>query len=261
MAPTLLSGVALSQMSAHSSSSGSQYWVAGFPDLVSEWDADANGDLSPTELSAGSGRRVWWKCPRGPDHRWRAKPNNRTYGTGCPFCANRRVSVTNSLLTVAPELAREWDTERNGSVAPSDVVAMATRVVWWRCQVDPRHVWRRSVRERTRELSSCPFCANDRVCASNSLLATSPAIAAEWHGQRNAPLTPDGVTAGSSRRVWWHCRACAHDWRTSVANRVSRASGCPACARRGRDSSQSPPAEAGQPEAHAEESTTDQDHS
>ncbi len=238
-------------MHARASNTGSQYWVAGFPELVAEWDQDANGGLVPAELSAGSGVRVWWKCPRGPDHRWRAKPNNRTHGTGCPFCANRRLSVTNSLAAVAPLLAQEWDTEKNG-LTPRDIVAMSTRVVWWRCRHDRRHAWRRSVRDRTRDLSSCPFCSNDRVCDSNSLFSTAPAVAREWHGAKNENVSPSDVTAGSSRRVWWRCGACGHEWRASVANRVSRASGCPACAKRGRLSCTAVA-------AHVDDDTTDPD--
>jgi hypothetical protein len=228
-------------MHLDSSDSGSKYWLDGFPELVHEWDVDGNGDVHLDELSAGSGRRVWWTCSRGPDHRWRASPNNRTRGAGCPFCANRRPSVTNTLAALFPEVAAQWHPEKNGTSTPADVVAASTRIVWWRCDVDERHVWHTSVRDRTRDLSSCPFCANRRVCASNSLLAMVRHVAVEWHSSRNGALSPDHVTPGSARRVWWRCRTCEHEWRASVANRVSRASGCPACAGRARvDPSASP---------------------
>ncbi len=210
-------------------SHGSKYWVSGFPQLVLQWDVERNGVLTPADLTAGSGRRVWWTCSRGSDHRWRAKPNNRTQGSGCPFCTNRRVSVTNSLATLFPEIASEWDSVQNGTLSPSAIVATSTRVAWWQCRHDERHAWRTSVRDRTRDLTSCPFCSNDRVCESNSLLATQKRIAMEWHPTRNEPLAPDQVTAGSSRRIWWQCSACEHEWRATVANRVSRASRCPAC--------------------------------
>jgi hypothetical protein len=64
----------------------SAYGVSGWPELVAEWHPKRNAGLEPSEVSYGSGRKVWWKCPRGPDHEWRASPNNRTAGrTGCPF--------------------------------------------------------------------------------------------------------------------------------------------------------------------------------
>ena len=75
-------------------SDGSRYWVLGFPDVVREWDREHDGTLTPDLVSAGSARMIGWRCDKGEDHRWRAKPNNRTRGTGCPFCANRRPSST-----------------------------------------------------------------------------------------------------------------------------------------------------------------------
>jgi hypothetical protein len=221
-------------MQSSSYSSGSKYWIDGFPELLREWDFDSNGDMSPRDISAGSGRRVWWRCERGPDHLWCAKPNNRSRGAGCPFCTNRRVSITNSLATLFPAIAAEWHRERNGVLTPAAVVAQATRIAWWRCARDERHVWRSGVRDRTRAQSSCPYCTNVRACESNSLRAVHPRVAGEWHPEKNGSLTPASVTPGSSRHVWWQCAECGHAWRASVVNRVSRASGCPACARRAR---------------------------
>ncbi len=37
---------------------------------------------------------------------------------------------------------------------------------------------------------------------SNSLAAVHPELIAEW-SDRNLPLTPDSVTFGSNKKVWW----------------------------------------------------------
>jgi hypothetical protein len=223
-------------------SSGSQYWLSGFPHLVEQWDAEKNGTLSPDEVTQGSGRRVWWRCSAGPDHSWRASPNNRTNGTGCPFCANRRVSVTNNLSALHPVLAREWHPTKNGVLAPADVVATATRIAHWRCTVDASHEWKASIRDRVRDLTGCPFCAHKRVCLSNSLAHDFPDVAKEWHPTRNGALTAGEVSSGSSRVVFWRCSSCAdHVWRAAVVNRVSRASGCPFCAGRSPEGTAEPP--------------------
>lgn len=37
----------------------------------------------------------------------------------------------------------------------------------------------------------------------NSLKRTNPDIAKEWHPTKNGDLTPEMVTSGSSRIVWW----------------------------------------------------------
>jgi putative zinc ribbon protein/hemerythrin HHE cation binding domain-containing protein len=212
----------------------SGYWVSSWPELVAEWHPTRNGGTGPWEVSHGSGRKVWWKCSHGPDHEWRASPNNRTAGgTGCPFCAGRRVSVTNNLATLRPDLAKQWHPKRNGELGPEDVVAGSTRPFWWKCAVAPDHEWRVSPHDRLSLTGGCPFCLDLRVCSTNSLAATRPLIAAEWHSTKNLRLTPHDVVEGSAHRVWWRCsRLSEHEWCASVSNRTVRASGCPFCAGR-----------------------------
>jgi hypothetical protein len=207
--------------------------IADYPSLVAEWHPTKNGVFSPEEVSYGSAARIWWKCAAGPDHEWVATPNSRTsLGNGCPFCAGRRVSVTNSLAACFPAIAGEWHPSRNEPLTASDIVAGSTRIVWWKCPLGEEHVWASSPHQRTRDLSGCPFCNNLRVSRTNSLGALQPEIAREWHESRNEISAWD-VPAGSSRRAWWQCaRDPSHEWCVAIASRVLHRSGCPACAGR-----------------------------
>ena len=45
---------------------------------------------------------------------------------------------------------------------------------------------------------------------SNSLATVHPELIVEW-SDRNLPLTPDSVTFGSNKKVWWK-GACGHEW-------------------------------------------------
>ena len=45
-----------------------------------------------------------------------------------------------------------------------------------------------------------------------------PELINEW-SQRNLPLTPESVTHGSNKIVWWNGK-CGHEWRASIKNRV-----------------------------------------
>ena len=54
-----------------------------------------------------------------------------------------------------------------------------------------------------------------------------PELINEW-SQRNLPLTPDSVTHGSNKIVWWNGK-CGYEWRASIKNRVISGSGCPYC--------------------------------
>lgn len=58
----------------------------------------------------------------------------------------------------------------------------------------------------------------------------APQVAQEWHPTLNGDLTPDLVTAGAHRKVWWLGR-CGHPWQAVVSNRTGpMRSGCPYCA-------------------------------
>ena len=76
------------------------------PTLVIEWDYDRNDSLKPTDVTAGSHKKVWWKCSKG--HEWEMSVKDRAGRQGCPYCSNKRVlSGFNDLATIYPSLADE----------------------------------------------------------------------------------------------------------------------------------------------------------
>ena len=83
------------------------------PHLADEW-SDKNEDYKPTDFTAGSSKKVWWKCKEG--HEWEAVIKNRVNGSTCPYCSHRKVLAgVNDLATVRPELALDWS-PRNGKL-------------------------------------------------------------------------------------------------------------------------------------------------
>ncbi len=207
--------------------------VADFPRLVREWHKTKNGPLRPKDVLAGSDRKIWWKCAKGPDHEWAAVVGNRTRkGVGCPFCAGLRACADNCLTTVAPKIARQWHPAKNAPLTPRVIVAKSNKLAWWKCSKGPDHEWRTSPAARLRG-NGCPFCAGHRASAKTSLLARRPALAAEWHRTKNGDLTPANVTVGSDQKVWWRCpRNRSHEWQAPICNRSRRArTFCPFCDR------------------------------
>jgi hypothetical protein len=206
----------------------------GCPDVAAQWHPSKNGSLTPRELSCGSNRKVWWRCTEGPDHEWCVSVDSRVwFNSGCPFCAGKRVSVTNSLAALHPELAMEWDAGANG-LGAEGVVTGSNQIGWWRCSDDPAHRWREMVIKRTRRGYGCPYCSHHRITPKTSLAGLHPELAQEWHQTKNAPLTPDLVSVGSSQRVWWTClRDVSHEWKASIADRATGdRTGCPFCSGR-----------------------------
>ena len=60
--------------------------LPGFNDLASLFPAIAQQALfDATQVTSGSGRRLPWRCSEG--HEWKASPNARVNGSGCPSCA------------------------------------------------------------------------------------------------------------------------------------------------------------------------------
>ena len=200
------------------------------PELAAEWHPTKNGALTPRKISYGYDRKVWWLCERG--HEWQAAPKTRArMKAGCPICANMAVLAGfNDLETLFPRIAAEWHPTKNDALSPQQVVAGSHRTVWWQCPLG--HEWRAEIVDRTRGINGCPYCVGKKVLEGfNDLATLEPQVAAEWHPALNGTLTPQKVTAGSNRRVWWICGE-GHVWRTAICNRTNlrKRTGCPVCA-------------------------------
>ncbi len=205
------------------------------PALAAEWHPDRNVPLTPEDVGPGSERKVWWRCARDPVHEWEQQVVRRArYGAGCPVCAGRRPAPEATLAATHPELVREWDGARNGSLRPDAVTAGSERKVWWRCGRDPNHGWETRIVSRTRHDAGCPRCQDGSRRPPRrweELSLSHPALAAQWHPERNGGLTPRGVSAGSHARAWWRCED-GHEWQTTVRARALLATGCPFCSGR-----------------------------
>ena len=64
------------------------------------------------------------------------------------------------------------------------------------------------------------------MAMNNSLAEVHPQLVSEW-SEKNLTLTPDDITFGLNKKVWWR-GACGHEWKTSVKAR-SNGEKCPIC--------------------------------
>lgn len=201
------------------------------PELSKEWHREKNF-FTPDDYTFGSNEKVWWLCQKGPDHVWKASICERTGNkTGCPYCDGKEVSVTNSLKSLYPKVAREWHGAKNGNITPADVTAQANKSFFWQCAKSPHHIWKARVANRTTRGSGCPYCAGKIASRENNLRSTHPAIAKEWHASKNGILKPSEVTEKSAKSVWWQCkRVPEHEWQTKIQTRTNYKTGCPFCA-------------------------------
>lgn len=126
------------------------------PNLVTEWNYEKNAPLKPQEFTAGSGKKVWWRCKRG--HEWEATIVIRNRGIGCPYCSGRYVIVGETdLATINPILADEWDNEKNVGLDPSTICANSEKKIWWKCSIC-KHEWQATPASRNSGGHGCPAC-------------------------------------------------------------------------------------------------------
>ena len=201
-----------------------------YPDLLEEWDYEKNAGVDPCSISAGSPKKVHWKCKKNPLHLWEGIVCNRTRkDEGCPYCTGQRTIPSESIAVLYPNLLKQWHPKKNTHLDPYAIPPGSQKRVWWLCDVCG-HEWPTYVFVRTKKDAGCKRCSGFEASEKNSLATCHPEIAAEWHPTRNAPLTPRDVTEKSGKRVWWKCKRCLFEWRTNVKNRTHNNSLCPRCA-------------------------------
>ena len=131
----------------------------------------------------------------------------------------------NSLATKSPEIASEWHPTRNGYVTPEMISYASGRKVWWLGKCG--HEWQMIVESRNRG-ANCPFCSGKRILVGfNDLQTTHPDLIQEWDYKKNISITPDAISYGSDKKVWWTCNE-GHSYQATPYNRVW-GKGCPIC--------------------------------
>lgn len=198
-----------------------------FPNLAKEWHSTRNNALKPDDILPGSGKEVWWLCPKG--HPYLMVVNHRTKrGYACPYCSGHRVlQGINDLATTNPELAAEWNYEKNVNITPHDITAGSNKKVWWLCKEG--HTYEQSIFKRNNRGYSCPYCSGHKVLKGfNDLATVNPHLAKEWHPTKNNNLTQFDVTAGSGKKVWWMC-PLGHEYQATIHDRNSDNTQCPIC--------------------------------
>ncbi|MBQ7473260.1 MAG: zinc-ribbon domain-containing protein [Oscillospiraceae bacterium] len=130
------------------------------PELLLKYDYEKNLALGVDidSLTARTDKKVWWKCSECGNS-WFATvaSQNDRKKHGCPYCSGRlAIKGKTDLGTQYPEIAREWDYDKNGELDPCEVSSKSNLKVWWKCSEG--HEWKATVANRTHNNSGCPRC-------------------------------------------------------------------------------------------------------
>lgn len=191
--------------------------------LSKEWHPTKN-NLTPTDVSYKSKRIVWWLCSN--EHEWRCTVRNRTLNdVDCTECNRLAELKERSIVVTHPQVATEWDYNKNGNLLPEHVTFGNNRKVWFICKYG--HEYRRSINART-SANGCPDCKIITIKPGHSVREAVPKIAEEWHPTKNGDLTPDNVSYGSRKIIVFICPQ-KHEYRMSLLHRTCDDRSCPKC--------------------------------
>ena len=241
--------------------SGKRVW-AGFndiqtthPDVAKQWHPTKNGEVTPSNISAGSMYEAWWLLPYDDpitgkhfDFEWQSAVDNRTNKkVGCPFLSNPAKAVWpgfNDLATHYPELCKEWDYEKN-SIQPSEILPGSNKRVCWKLEyldqtTGKMHIfeWQDTVKARAYDNYGCPYLTNHQIKSDfNSVSALCPEVLKEWDYEKNEKigLYPDKVSPNSGRKAWWKTpyddpvtgKHFIFEWECVIYNKVVLKVSCP----------------------------------
>lgn len=224
------------------------------PELSKEWHPIKNGDKTPYNTGVGERYEAWWIFPYDDletgkhfDFEWRARVDNRYYQRlkgkgGCPFLSNEMIwPGYNDLQTKNPQIAKEWDYEKNGGITPDMVAPTTSDKYWWIIdykKTDGTVVklsWDASPSERSRG-EGCPYISNPMkriLVGFNDLESQYPELAKQW-SPKNIKK-PSEVFKGCNKDFIWHIehydertgKLFDFEWTAQVNQRNDDGSDCP----------------------------------
>lgn len=137
-----------------------------------------------------------------------------------------RFIKAHSLEKEFPEIAKEWNYEKNGSLTPSMVAKGTHQKVWWICKNG--HEYESSPAKRCITGRGCSYCAHQKVEKGKTDFASQhPELLNEWDYEKNE-VSPEEVFSNSHKKVYWKCKSGHESYPASLANKC-KGRGCPMC--------------------------------
>lgn len=201
---------------------------------------EAGGNLLPADLVGFSAAaKVNFRCP-ACQYEWSRRLNKATRKGAkldCPVC-NGRVRL-GTLAERYPELAAQWDYEKNEEVPEAYQPARDKERVHWVCG-QCRNRWSAVIRDRIQSAERvrrrggelCPFCGHQKVSPTYNLAVLYRDVARQWDYLKNEGKRPEECFPYGNQRVWWKCDFDpSHSWQDVISNRTTLRRGCPRCGR------------------------------
>ena len=210
-----------------------------YPDLKSKIDFDKTDMNKLYTYGKGSHENdIYWFCETHK-HDTIMKSYNMSIshylrGQRCPYCSTppkRILPGFNDMKTLRPDMAEEWDYERNGIDCSLIFPNSNEPKYWWKCKYG--HHYESTCNNRYSAAIGCDVCAGRRVLSGFNDLVTwckmhnRQDILDSWDYELN-DVTPQEVFGQENTHIYkWKCDKGHHYERT--CNARSRLYSCPVC--------------------------------
>lgn len=189
--------------------------VAVMPDIVNWWDYEKNGEDRPEKHRKNDSAKVWWKCPKC-EYSWKSEIASKRAGKGLCPCCDLGIAFkegVNDALTKCPDIAKDWDYEKN-AMPPSKCFITSKDIVFWKCGTCG-YEWAGAIsghfsrnKDGTYRLRKCLVCNGKKTFSgAKNLESEYPEIAAEYVPELNSvPLS--SLLPNSAQMITWRCKDC-----------------------------------------------------
>lgn len=202
------------------------------PETIEWWDTEKNEDLDIHTITAGSKKKIYFKCPKCGEpmyremYRFLTKQENGSYHV--PICQKCSPSVRKDrvyLTDAVPDIEKYWDYSLNEGKSPSDFSASASDKVWTKCPICGTSV-RRNVRytwalgdDGVGHVIHCRTCGKRNQ--GNSLSALFPSIRDYWCFEKN-DHPPEQYTISSGKKVYIRCPKCGCEKYVAICDAIQQ---------------------------------------
>ncbi|MEW9124909.1 MAG: zinc-ribbon domain-containing protein [Thermotaleaceae bacterium] len=178
------------------------------PEFQPYYDTEKN-ERPFNSYSNMSNEYAWWKCDKGHTFEWSIINFSQLGRFECPICTNKMfVAGKNDLESQYPDLATEFDIEKNG-ITPDKVAFTYTNdEIWWKCAEG--HEFQRSVWYRVNQVRGCPICNRSIVVKGiNDFQTAFPDVVKIWDYEKNEK-GPDTISDRTNKKFSFKCKQNHH---------------------------------------------------
>src|SRR5690554_1353359 len=119
-----------------------------------------------------------------------------------------------------PFLLNQWDYEDNTEFDIHKMNVGSEKKVQWHCR-KCNYKWPGSIVGRYNSKGLCPVCDTGKAIMPgyNDAFSRIPDLKETYDFEKNDGFDIEHQGINSDKKIWWKCKKCGREWKTSVACR------------------------------------------